>query len=136
MLYVRVDIPANLLEVETKPIQGFYVEINLRNGKWLINCSYNPHKNMTGNHLRALSEKLDIYSTSYGNFIILGDFNIEIEKQQIKVFCDNYSLKSLIRQPTCYKSPRNPTCIDTILTNAPQKFQSTCFLETGLSDFQ
>ena len=136
LLYVREDIPTNLTEVETKPIEGFYVEINLRNDKWLINCSYNPHKNMIGNHLRALSEKLDIYSTSYDNFIILGDFNIEMEKQQIKDFCDNYSLKSLIRQPTSYKSPSDPTCIDLILTNAPQKFQSTCVLETGLSDFQ
>ena len=27
------------------------------------------------------------------------------------------------------------TCIDLILTNAPQKFQSTCVLETGLPDF-
>ena len=112
LLYVREDIPTNLTEVETKPIEGFYVEINLRNDKWLINCSYNPHKNMIGNHLRALSEKLDIYSTSYDNFISLADFNIEMEKQQILDFCDNYSLKNLIRQPTCYKGPNNPTCID------------------------
>ena len=32
--YVREDIPTNLLEVETKPTEGFYVEINLRNDKW------------------------------------------------------------------------------------------------------
>ena len=61
---------------------------------------------MIGNHLCALSEKLDIYSWSYKNFIILGDFNIETEEQQIKALCDNYGLKSLIRQPTCYKSPK------------------------------
>ena len=89
-LYVREDIPTNLIE-------RFYVEMNLCKDKWLINCSYNPHKNMIGNHLRALSEKLDIYSTSYDNFIILGDFNIEIEEQEIKDFCDKYSLKSLIK---------------------------------------
>ena len=76
MLYVREDILTNLIEVETKPIEGFYGEINMRNDKWLINCSYNPHKNMIGNHLCALSKKLDLYSTSYDNFIILGDFNI------------------------------------------------------------
>ena len=134
LLYVREDIPSNLLEVDTKPIEGFYVEINLHNDKWLINCSNNPHKNITGNHLRALSEKLEIYSSSYSNFIILGDFNIEMEEQHIQDFCDNYALKSLIRQPTCYKSQSNPTCIDLILTNAPRKFQSTCLLETGLSD--
>ena len=135
LLYVREDIPSNLLEVETKPIEVFYVEINLHNDKWLINCSYNPHKNTIGNHLLALREKLDIYSSSYSNFIILGDFNIEVKEQQIKAFCDNCGLKSLIRQPTCYKSPSNLTGIDLILTNAPQKFQSTFVLETGLSDF-
>ena len=122
-------------EIETKPVEAFYVEKNLHNDRWLINCSYSPHKNTIGNHLRILSEKLDIYSSSYSNFIILGDFNIEVKEQQIKTFCDNYGLKNLIRQPTCYKHPSNPTCIDFILTNAPQKFQSTCVLETGLSDF-
>ena len=76
LLYVREDILTNLIEVETKPIEGFFVEINMRNDKWLINCSYNPHKNMIGNHLCALSKKLDLYSTSYDNFIISGDFNI------------------------------------------------------------
>ena len=81
--------------MERKPIEGFYVEINLRNDKWLINCSYNPHKNMIRNHLRALCEKLEIYSTSSDNYIILGDFNIENEEQQIKASYDNYSFMKL-----------------------------------------
>ena len=58
---------------------------------------------MIGNHLRALSEKLDVNSLSYNNFIILDDFNIEVEEQQIKAFYDNYGLNSLIRQPTSTK---------------------------------
>ena len=33
LLYVREDIPSNLLGVETKPIEAFYVEINLHNDK-------------------------------------------------------------------------------------------------------
>ena len=82
---------------------GFYVEINLHNDIWFINCSYNPPNNMIGNHLRALSEKLDINSLSYNNFIILDDFNIEVEEQQIKPFYDNYGLSSLTRQPTSTK---------------------------------
>ena len=85
LLYVREDITTNLIEVETKRIKDFYVEINLRNDKLLINCSYNPIKNMIGNHLGGLKEKLVIYSTSYD--IILGDFNIEIVEQQIRDFC-------------------------------------------------
>ena len=53
----------------------------------------------------------------------------------MKAFCDNYDLTSLIKQPTCYKNPNNPTCIDLILSNTPRSFQSTCVIETGLSDF-
>ena len=52
----------------------------------------------------------------------------------MKTFCDNYNLTSLIKQPTCYKNPNNPTCIDLILSNTPRSFQSTCVIETGLSD--
>ena len=48
MLFVKEDIPSNLVEAETTPIEGFYIELNLRNGKWLLNCSYNPHKNNVG----------------------------------------------------------------------------------------
>ena len=47
---------------------------------------------------------------------------------------ESQTLKSLIRQLTYYESSSNPTCIDLILTNAPQKFQSTWVLETVMSD--
>ena len=33
LLYVREDIPSKLLLVEENPIEGFFVEINLRNKK-------------------------------------------------------------------------------------------------------
>ena len=107
-LYIREDILSNLLGVETKPIEGVYAEINLHNDKWLVNCPYNPHKNMIGNHILALSEKLDVYSSCYNIFIILDHFNIEIKQQQFKAFCDNYGLKSHIRQPTCYIKKKQP----------------------------
>ena len=135
MLYVREDIPSNLLAtVEKNHIESFYVELNLRNEKWLINCSYNPNKFMICNHLDALSTYLDLHSICE-KILILGDFNVGIEEQHMKAFCDNYNLTSLIKQPICYKNPNNPTCIDLILSNTPRSFQSTCVIETGLSDF-
>ena len=42
---------------------------------------------------------------------------------------------NLIKVPTCYKNPQNPSCIDLILTNSPLSFQSSGVIETGLSDF-
>ena len=38
MLFVREHIPSNLVEAESKPIAGFYLELNLSNDNWLLNC--------------------------------------------------------------------------------------------------
>ena len=40
-----------------------------------------------------------------------------------------------MKEPTCYKNPENPNCIDLFLTNWPRSFHNTCLYETGLSDF-
>ena len=135
ILYVRADITSNFLAFEDKPIERLFIELNLQNTKILINCSYNPHKSEIKKHLSALRNSLDFHSSKYEKILILGDFNVEIEEANMKSFCENYNLKSLIKQPTCYKNPNKPTCIDLILTNVPRMFQSTCVLETGLSDF-
>ena len=34
-------------------------------------------------------------------------------------FCESYRFKSLIKDPTCFKNPENPSCINLILTNSP-----------------
>ena len=48
-------------------------------------------------------------------------------------FCE--ILKNLIKDPTCFKNPQNPSCIDLIISNQPKSFQNTKVIETGLSDF-
>ena len=135
MLSVREDIPSTLVEAETRPVEGFYIELNLRNDKWLLNCSYNPHKNNVENYLKMLSYFLDSHSSTNEKVLILGDFNVEADDQNMKTFCDSFSLASLIKQPTCYKIPSHPKCINLILTNVPHSFQTTSVIETGVSDF-
>ena len=117
-------------------IEGFFVEINLRNKKkWLLSCSYNPKKTSLSNHIAELSKSLDLFTTKYERLVFLGDFNAEMDDSSIKTFCSNYNLTSMINNPTCYKNPDKPTCIDLILTNCPGSFQNSCVIETGLSDF-
>ena len=67
--------------------------------------------------------------------MILGDFNVEINDPKLQTFCEMYNFTSLIKQLTYYKNPDKPSCIDFILTNVPRMFQSTCVIETRLSDF-
>ena len=134
-MFVSEDIPSNLLTIEEKPIESFYIELNVRNSKWLVNCSYNPHKNSIGNHLDRISGSLDLLSSDYEKIILLGDFNVTDDEHHMKSFCENHGLKNLIREPTCYKNPSNPACINLIPTNVPRSFQSTFLVETGQSDF-
>ena len=112
LLYIREDIPSSILSFETLPIEGFYVEINLHKKKWLLSGSYNPDEGNINNHLAALSKSLDIYTSKFDHFIVLGDFNVGLDNNEMKDFCLNYNLKSLICVPTCYKNPDNPCCID------------------------
>ena len=113
----------------------FFVEINLHKKKLLINCPCNPHKNNIGSHLNVITKALDTYYGKYENVVLLGDLNAGIEETTMKSFCESYNLIDLIKQPTCFKNPEKPSCIDLILTNRPKSFQSTCVIETGLSDF-
>ena len=117
-------------------MEGFYEEMNLQKKKSLLCCSCNPKKNAIKSHLEPLLHKrLALYSSKYENFIVLGDFNVGMDNSDMTVFCYTYDLKCLIKEPTCYKNPENPSCIDLILTNNPKCFQSSCVVETGLSDF-
>ena len=39
------------------------------------------------------------------------------------------------KEPTCFKNPENPTCINIILTNKLLSFKHTYVIQTELSDF-
>ena len=50
-------------------------------------------------------------------------------------FCQTYNLESIVSKPTCFKNPKNPSCIDLMLTNKQERFLEAKTDETGLSDF-
>ena len=54
----------------------------------------------------------------------------EVSNLFLEQFCSLYNLKSLINEPTHFKSVDNPSCIDLILTNHPK-----CFQNSGVYDF-
>ena len=128
-------IPAKLIFTEVSPIEGFYVEINLRKQKWLICCSYNPNKHNISKHIEALSKSIDLFSSNYENVLLMGDFNAGLDNAVLKDFCNLYNLTNLINKATCYKNANNPSCIDLLLTNFPKYFQNSSVIETGLSNF-
>ena len=46
-----------------------------------------------------------------------------------------HNLQSINKEPSHYKNPNNPSCIDLFPTNSPRSFYQTEAFFTGLSDF-
>ena len=124
MLYTREDIPSRLL-TKYKPPEK----------KWLLCCSYNPYKNNISSRLHHLNIGLDVNLKHYDNLLILGDLTSELKHSCLNAFSNINNLKSLNKEPTCFKNPNNLPCIDLFLTNRSRYFQNTSTIETGISDF-
>ena len=135
MLFIRNEIPAKVVSTDDRLIESFYVELNFRKKKWLLNCSYKPKHSSIESHLDSVSKSIDSLSSKYDNFIFLGDFNSYMEDSPMKTFAETHKLRNLMKEPTCFKNPENPTCIDLILTNKRLSFKNTYVIETGLFDF-
>ena len=95
---------------------------------------YNPHKDTISQFLGDVSKKLDIHMNNYENMLLLDDFNSEMYENAMIEFCETHCLQNLIKEPTCFKDPENPSCIDVILTNKKANFKNSSVIETGLSD--
>ena len=93
LLYIRDDIPSKLIESKMT-IEGLFVEINLRKKKWLLCCSYNPKKSLVCNHLKEIGNNLDLLSSKYDNYLLMGDFNAEPSEPVISDFCEIYNTKN------------------------------------------
>ena len=67
LLYVRDKITVLPLKRYSLPphIEILFFELNLRNRKWLLCCSYNPPKNLIKEHLRVLTEGIQFCSEDY-----------------------------------------------------------------------
>ena len=137
ILYIRSYIIASKLTSFTFPndIEAFFIEINLKGNKWLICCSYNPNRTFVSNHLDHIAKGINTYSKKYEKILLMGDFNVAFTEANMAAFCNEYKLKALNKEPTCFKNYMSPSCIDLYLTNCPKSFESTLTIETGLSDF-
>ena len=69
----------------------------------------------------------------------MGDLNVNFlsntrDTCAIEDILDVYNISNIIKVPTCYKAT-NPTLLDVILTNSPNRVASTLCVDTGISDF-
>ena len=140
MIYVRDDIPSKRLTkyVMVDNMEAILVEINLRKSKLLLIGTYHSTSIQFGTNdevfVKQIGSALDYY-TGYDKFLVAGDLNIKEEDELLEDFLDEFHAKNLVKDPTCFKNPLNPSCIDMFITNSYRSFQKTTTVSTGLSDF-
>ena len=137
VIYVRSDIPSRELKKHTSSddFEGIFIELNFRKNKWLLFGGYRAPRQNKDIFFENLSKGLEFYIQSYDRIMIIGDFNLDVKDSTINSFMSIFNLKSLIKEPTCFKSIDNPSCIDLILTNTPNSFILSNTVTTGISDF-
>ena len=99
-----------------------FFETNLR--KKLTLCRGNPRKENIANFLDYVGTSWDHYIGKYDNIFIMGDFNSESTDTELTGFCETYNFTNLIKEPTCFKNPLNPSSVDLLLTEV-------CHLKTA-----
>ncbi len=139
MIYVRDDIPSQEKESNLpKNVEALLVEINLRKTRFLLIGTYHSTHETYGTtdsvFLHKIGTVLDMYS-SYDKFLIVGDLNMQEGDACLDEFLDEFHARNLVKEPTCYKNPDNPSCVDLFITNGYRSFMKTTTVGTGLSDF-
>ena len=104
LLYVTEDIPSKCIKgiAVSNSFEGLFIELNLRNKKWILVCSYNTHRDETVFHLNTICNLLDKVCMEYKPLILLDDFNVELEKKHMSEFMSRYNLKKLLKHKTYF----------------------------------
>ena len=128
------NLPCKSLTTEihnfTKPI---FLEVNFQSSKWLFVGCCKPLSQNEVLFISNLSKTINVFSTTYDNILLIGDFNLTIEIKDLEELQNLFNQKSLISSPTCFQS-KNPTCIDLILTNQEDLLSNSNTCEVGISD--
>ena len=137
MLHVEEHISCRKLSklIFEKEICAFTIEINLCEVTWLLVCFYNPNFCNLPVHLNAIDKAIEFYSKIYDKILIAEDFNMQVSDTKLDTFCSIWNLKSLRKEPKCFKNSNKPSCRDLFLTNTIRSFQETKVFEIGLSHF-
>ena len=97
IVFIRDGLTCHELKPRTlyPDLECTFLEMRIRQSKWLVVVGYNPHKKNIGSFLKKLSNEIDQYLPKYENIIMLSDRNSAIAEKQMKEFLEMYILYNL-----------------------------------------
>ena len=134
MRYVNENIVCERLDVNfPDEIESVFLELNLKSEKFLFVGLYRPPDQPVQYTLQHISDA--ILKLNYDQILLTGDFNLDPNDDKLDTLREELGLTNLITEPTCFKSPTNPSCVDHIWVSHKSRYVSSRTFETGLSDF-
>ena len=58
-----------------------------------------------------------------------------VNLNSLNEFCQTYNLESIVNKSTCFKNPKNPSCIELLLTNQQERLLKAKTVKARLSEF-
>ena len=79
---------SRIIECENLPslFEGLVIELSFNLKKWLLICSYSPHRNSIIDHICCLNQNIQKYEYT----ILMGDYNADITNANMQEFCESY----------------------------------------------
>ena len=154
--YIREDICFNVRTCLSKEIEGIMFDIFLPKTRTItVGIFYRPPSQ--GNFLEILTYDLEKIDLKDRDIFFLGDFNINLFKnnkyifdiksnlkddphgpllKNYKEFCSFFSLKQLIKEETRIANNTSSSLLDHVLTNSEANISQHGIIDIGISDHQ
>ena len=141
LYYIRSNIPHRLRpdinECDSNGVESIILQVKKKSEKCFFILIYKP-PNVQANALNnVMTHILDKCLVECKSVYLLGDLNVDfnLSSYVLSDVLDAYNLRNVVKGPTCFKSKTNPTLIDVILTNTPERLASHLNVSIGVSDF-
>ena len=126
-------------EYQTIVSEAIFTEFTASKKKWFCLGIYRPSPKNVVRFFEEFTDSRSRAIENYGNIILMGDFNITINKEnsitnkKLEEFCDTFNLTNLVKSKTCFVNKHKST-IELILIINLRSFQIKNVTETGVSD--
>ena len=97
----------------------------------MLVCSNNLNFCNLPVHLNSIDKAKEFYSITNDKILMGGDFNAQVSDIKLEALCSIWNLKSLGKDPICFKNPNSSSCVYLFLTNTIRSFQEKQILEAG-----
>lgn len=138
-MYVQSHLPHRRrldLECDVIGIENIVLEVIMKKESFIIIHVYRPPDIPVASLVRAISLITDQCVHQCKTVFIIGDVNVDCksEPNDLSALTDTLALTNVVKGPTCFKSLTNPSLIDVILTNTPNRIMAHLNENVDISD--